>query len=83
MGAILLLVGEQRDVAFIVRSSRFRLSNFVGHARRVSPGLFSVAGAVAGGVKSVSALISAPASTMMVDNDGNDRAVGGVMVSEV
>jgi hypothetical protein len=29
---------------------------------------------------SVSALISAPASTMMVANDGNDRAV---MVSEV
>jgi hypothetical protein len=32
------LVGAQREVALIVRSSRFRLSNFVGHARRVSPG---------------------------------------------
>jgi len=59
------------------------LSNFVGHARRVSPGLFSVTGVVAGGLMSVSALISAPASTMMVENDSNDRAVGGVMVSEV
>jgi hypothetical protein len=48
-----------------------------------APGLFSVADAVAGGLMSVSALISAPASTMMVENDGNDRAVGGVMVSEV
>jgi len=48
-----------------------------------APGLFSVADCVAGGLMSVSALISAPASTMMVENDSNDRAVGGVMVSEV
>jgi hypothetical protein len=70
---IVLAVGRGTTRRSAYRSI-FMFSLDIGRARAgVSPGLFSVAGAVAGGLMSVSALISAPASTMMVDNDGNER----------
>ena len=70
----LLLVRAQRDVALIVRSSCFRLTNFVGHARAaVVPWAFSDAAGVAGGLVIHFDVDLGAESTMMMDHDIHTR----------